>query len=82
MKIYCFDPETGIYLGEDFADEGIRRGEYIIPADATTIAPPPYKPGLEAPFFDPKTQRWELRELQHTRTRSLSDLGMNLLRER
>jgi hypothetical protein len=68
MKIYYFDAETGIYLGEGFADEGFHRGEYIIPADATTIAPPPYKPGSQAPFFDKKAQRWELRELQHARS--------------
>jgi hypothetical protein len=70
MKIYYFDVETGIYQGEDFADESLKVGDYIIPPNATTIAPPPYKPGSQAPFFDPKTQRWELRELQLARTRN------------
>ncbi len=41
MKIYLFNPETGVYLGEDFADEApMQQGGYVIPPDATTIAPP------------------------------------------
>ena len=37
MKIYLFNLVTGAYLGEDFADEDpFKRGEYVIPDDATT----------------------------------------------
>ncbi len=61
MKIYLFNPETGIYLGEDFADEApMARGEYAIPADATTIPPPPAGLG-EIPVFDAVARRWEVR---------------------
>jgi hypothetical protein len=61
MKIYYFDPETGIYQGEDFADEApLKRGVFVVPPNATTIAPPPYGKG-QAPFFDVKGQRWEVR---------------------
>ncbi len=59
MKIYRFNPETGIYLGEDFADETpLRRGVYTIPPDATTIAPPRIERG-RVPVFDVAAQRWE-----------------------
>ena len=40
MKIYLFNPETGVYLGEDFADENpMQRGVSVLPPGATTIAP-------------------------------------------
>lgn len=58
MKIYLFDTETGIYLGEDFADEGDRPGEYRLPEGATTIAPPETVNGILR--FDKAGQRWEV----------------------
>jgi hypothetical protein len=73
MKIYYFDPETGIYQGEDFADEApLKRGVYVVPPDATTIAPPPYGDG-QAPFFDVKVQRWEVSRGPALRCSLLSD---------
>lgn len=64
MKIYYFDVETGIYQGEGFADEApLIRGVFRIPENSTTIAPPSYRAGSEAPFFDPDMEKWELREL-------------------
>jgi hypothetical protein len=60
MKIYLFNPVTGAYLGEAFADEApFRRGEYVIPDDATTIPPPPLEPG-QVPLFKVREQRWEV----------------------
>jgi len=60
-KIYLFNLETGAYLGEDFADEApLKRGEYIIPDDATMIPPPQVEPG-QMPFFIIREQRWEIR---------------------
>lgn len=65
MKIYYFDPESGIYQGEGFADESpLKRKIFRIPEHATTIAPPPYKQGSDVPFFDPGSGKWELRELR------------------
>ncbi len=58
MKIYLFDTETGIYLGEDFADKGTRPGEYRLPEGATTIAPPERADGV--PRFDQSRQQWEI----------------------
>ena len=60
MKIYLFNSETGAYLGEAFADEApFRRGEYIIPDDATTIPPPQLEPG-QIPLFKIREQCWEV----------------------
>ena len=41
MKIYLFHPETGIYLGEDYADDSATgRNGCMLPPHATTVAPP------------------------------------------
>jgi len=61
MKIYLFNPETGLYLGEDFADVApMKRGTYVLPADATSIAPPQVGPD-QIPVFNVGEQRWEVR---------------------
>ncbi len=61
MKIYLFNPENGIYLGEDFADEEpLKSGQYEIPSDATTIAPPPVDRG-QIPVFNIKKEHWDVR---------------------
>jgi hypothetical protein len=61
MKIYLFDPETGVYQGEDFADEAwIKQGGYAIPPNATTIAPPEGGRG-HIMVFDIVAQCWEVR---------------------
>ncbi len=61
MKIYRFDEETGYYLGEDFADEApLAQGNFIVPADATMVAPPQVERG-QIPVFDAAAQRWEVR---------------------
>jgi hypothetical protein len=66
MKIYYFDAETGVYQGEGFADEApLSHGVFRIPEYATIIAPPSYKTGFEAPFFDLNLRKWEIRELSH-----------------
>ena len=63
MKIYLFDPETGIYLGEDFADEApMCQGRVTVPPDAATIAPPPFRRG-EVPVFRVAENRWEIRPI-------------------
>lgn len=60
MKIFLFNPENGFYLGEDFADEApMAPGAFVIPPDATTIAPPCPGPGQVAVFNTGK-RLWEV----------------------
>ena len=66
MKIYRFNPETGIYLGEDFADEApMKRGAFVVPPDATTVAPPEGGRG-HLLVFDVAAQCWEVRSRLET----------------
>jgi hypothetical protein len=61
MKIYLFNPETGVYLGEDFADEApMRRCAFVVPPGATTIAPPEVGRG-HILVFDVDAQCWKVR---------------------
>ena len=61
MKIYLFSPETGIYQGEDFADDPpLCPGRDALPHSATTIAPPTYQRG-EVPVFSISENKWEIR---------------------
>jgi len=60
MKIYLFNLESGFYLGEDFADEApLERGKFVIPPDATTIAPPRVELG-QISVFSAAAQRWDI----------------------
>ncbi|HEX9079157.1 MAG TPA: hypothetical protein VF795_06190 [Desulfuromonadaceae bacterium] len=60
MKIYLYDPETRVYLGEDFTDEApVGRGAPPIPPGATTIAPPEGGRG-HIMVFDDVAQCWEV----------------------
>ena len=66
MKIYLFNPETGVYLGEDFADEALMKQDgYVIPPGATTIAPPEGGRG-HILVFDVVAQCWETHTSQST----------------
>ena len=67
MKIYLFNPETGVYLGEDFADEAaMNGGGFILPPDATTIVPPRVERG-QIPVFNFAEERWEVRDSAQNR---------------
>lgn len=59
MKIYRFDPETGVYLGEDFTDGDPKRGVRELPSDATTLAPPRVRE-MEMAVFNSRENRWEI----------------------
>ncbi len=64
MKIYLFNPENGVYLGEDFADEApMQHGKYMLPPDATTIVPPSVENG-QVLIFSIEEQRWDVRQRQ------------------
>jgi len=73
VKIYLFDPETGVYLGEDFADESpAAQGAVVIPPDATDIGPPQAEHG-NIPLFNARLQRWEFCESPASARKSLYD---------
>lgn len=53
MKVYNYDPETGIYINEGIADESpLEEGVWLIPAHATEIAPPSVPEGKVAVWKD------------------------------
>jgi hypothetical protein len=55
MKIYQYEPETGVYAGELF-EENVNIQYY---EGVTEIPPPKYVEG-EVPVFDRKTKQWEI----------------------
>jgi hypothetical protein len=64
MKIYLFNSENGVYLGEDFSDEPFRAPDSGgLPEDATAIVPPEVGPGRLL-VFNVKEQRWTTPTLQ------------------
>ncbi|MBU5611892.1 hypothetical protein [Geomonas azotofigens] len=65
MKVYLFNTEDGLYLGEDFADDAMT-GAWSLPAGATAIAPPPCG-RREVPVFVAEENRWVLRPFPATR---------------
>jgi hypothetical protein len=63
MKIYLFNPESGVYLGEDFTDDRpMCQGRKAVPIDASIIPPPPYRRG-EVPVFSVVNNKWAIRPI-------------------
>ena len=58
MRAYYFSPETGLYQGETFLDQG----DLETLEGVTTVAPPVYGNG-EVPLFDSHTQCWRVRKI-------------------
>jgi hypothetical protein len=58
MKIYNYDEETKEYISTEEAQESpLEKGVYLIPANATELAPPKNKAN-EVSIFDEEKQEW------------------------
>lgn len=61
MEIHHYHPETGAYVGSSVADrDPLEQGRWMIPANATTEAPPNAGAGQFAAWTG---SAWELREV-------------------
>ena len=62
MKIYLFNPKTGVYQGEDFVNDApMGRRAFAVPSAATTKVPPLVEYG-EMLVFNLAAQRWYIRQ--------------------
>lgn len=57
MKIWHYHPDTRVLLGEGSADRDALAWQggvenWLVPAHATTVAPPAFSAGAEIPVFD------------------------------
>jgi Domain of unknown function (DUF4376) len=58
MQIFNYDPVLFVLLGDDVADPSpLEKGGFLIPANATEIAPPVVGPN-EVAVFDPVAKTW------------------------
>ena len=65
MKIYNYSASTKEYIGETIADESpLEPGQFLIPAHATAIEPPPIPAGYAAVF---NGEAWDLVEDHRTK---------------
>jgi hypothetical protein len=63
LKVYSYLPGTGVYIGEDSAHpDPLEKGEYLIPAFATTIEPPKPKEGFVTVFDGDKWTQSEVKQ--------------------
>lgn len=62
MKLYTFDTETGLYLGQDFGNEK----DINVSEGITDLAPPDFNHG-ETPLFDINNQQWVVIEIDKVR---------------
>jgi hypothetical protein len=65
VKVYNYDPLTFELIDSADADpDPLTPGEFLIPANATTVAPPVAR-AFEAAVFDPAAQRWTFVDVSH-----------------
>lgn len=61
MKIYNYSQLNGVYIGSEQADESpLEPGVFLIPANATTIAPPDAPLGMQAVW---EGEKWGLQQI-------------------
>ncbi len=62
MKLYTFETETGLYLGQDFG----AKSDVTISEGITELASPEFSHG-ETPVFDFNTRQWSVIEISKVR---------------
>ncbi|KAF1043071.1 MAG: hypothetical protein GAK35_02391 [Herbaspirillum frisingense] len=63
MQIYNYHPTTHALIGTGLADEDpLNKGEWLVPACATAVAPPEIPAGQRA-VFDIEVQAWALQDI-------------------
>lgn len=74
MKIYNFDRDSRELVDVDEAEpDPLTPGEYLVPANATTVTPPRIS-AFETAVFDPESQIWHVVDVSYR-------MGDNVLRE-
>ena len=65
VKVYNYDPQTHELIDSADADpDPLTPGEFLIPAHATTVAPPVAR-AFEAAVFDPAAKRWSFVDVSY-----------------
>jgi hypothetical protein len=65
MLVYNYDPDSREFVDASEADaDPLTPGEFLIPAHATTIAPPDAH-SFETPFFDLERNAWTLVDVSY-----------------
>ncbi len=65
MKIYYYDPETGIYQGEGYEDNRLLSKRKSNRNGMTTVAPPSFEKG-RIPVFDSRKATWSVVSISET----------------
>jgi len=65
VKVYNYDPQTGEFISAEEAERNpLAPGDFLIPANATPIAPPVAR-AFEAAVFDPAAKRWSFVDVSY-----------------
>ena len=65
MKVYTYNPITGVYIGTSEADESqLEPGVYLMPAYSTEVEPPLFDSSTEIIYFDADSKVWNKQNIE------------------
>lgn len=65
MKVYTYNPITGVLIGTSDAEESqLEPGTYLMPAYSTDIVPPEFNEITEIVYFDLKLNNWKKQNIE------------------